>query len=290
MREPSLRTSRLVIAGSFAAAIAIAAGGFLIGRASSPQSSPSIAVRPEPGALARVVPEQPQVLERSELIELAGRAADVSASHIAFPADILGLVGRRVELAIPFGCDGPSPIDANTSLGWHYDAKGRTLRVRISPTTWSMSDWGLAESSAMKATLKGFWISRPWSSSESCPENTGEVAVPDARAVTLPGQTLAVAEFKADPAEGSVRAPRSFDAVKRYAPEQLNTSRGFRLKLVGRVDKLPDGRPVRCVQPAGSEQRPICVVAVAFEELRIENPVSDDVVAVWSMGSMIQAD
>jgi hypothetical protein len=44
------------------------------------------------------------------------------------------------------------------------------------------------------------------------------------------------------------------------------------------------------MQPAGSEHRPICVVAVAFEELRIENPASDDVVAVWSMGSVIQAD
>lgn len=287
MREPSLRTSRLVIAGSFVAAIAIATAGFLIGRASSPQPSPPIAVRPEPDAPARLEPEQPQVLERAELIELAGRAADVSASHIPFPADILGLVGRRVELAIPFGCDGPSPIDANAPLSWRYDAEGRTLRVHVSPTTWSMNDWGFADSLAMKPTLKGFWISRPWSLSEICPENTGEVAVPDARPVTLPGQTLAVAEFQAD---GSARAPRSFDAVKRYAPEQLNTSRGFRLRLVGRLDKLPDGRPVRCMQPAGSEQRPICVVAVAFEELRIENPASDDVVAVWSMGSAIQAD
>ena len=159
-----------------------------------------------------------------------------------------------------------------------YNPPGSTLSDN--QQTWSMNDWGFADSLAMKPTLKGFWISRPWSLSEICPENTGEVAVPDARPVTLPGQTLAVAEFQAD---GSARAPRSFDAVKRYAPEQLNTSRGFRLRLVGRLDKLPDGRPVRCMQPAGSEQRQICVVAVAFEELRIENPASDDVVAVWSM-------
>jgi hypothetical protein len=201
-------------------------------------------------------PEQPQVLERAELIELAGRAADVSASHVPIPADILGLVGRRVELAIPFGCDGPSPIDANAPLSWRYDAEGRTLRVHVSPTTWSMNDWGFADSSAMKPTLKGFWISRPWSLSEICPENTGEVAVPNARPVTLPGQTLAVAEFQADPSDGSVRAPRSFDAVKRYAPEQLNTSRGFRLRLVGVSTSCPmAGRYAVCSRQVASTGR-----------------------------------
>jgi hypothetical protein len=200
------------------------------------------------------------------------------------PADILDLVGHRVELAIPFGCEGPSAVGANLPLSWRYDAEAGALRIRVSPTRWSMSDWGLAGAPAMRPTATGFWISRPWSSSERCVENTGEVAVPDSRPVTLPGQTLAVAEFEAEPVDGSGRPPRSFDAVKRIAPEQLNTSRGFRLKLVGRLDKLPDGRPVRCIQPAGSEQRPICVVAVAIEELRIENPANDDVLAVWSMG------
>ena len=291
MREPSLRTSRLVIAGSFVAAVAIATVGFLVGRASSPQPRPFVEVRPEPTAPASLEPEQPRILERADLMALAGRAADASASRLALPADILGLVGRRFELAIPFGCDGPSAVDANAPFSWRYDAKGRTLRIRVSPTTWSMSDWGFTGPPTMNPTAEGFWISRPWSSSESCPENTAEVAVPDARPVTLPGQTLAVAQFKTDaPDRGSVRGPRSFDAVKRFAPEQLNTSRGFRLKLVGRLDRLPDGRPVRCIQPAGSEQRPICVLAIAFEELRIENPASDDVLAVWSIGRSSQAD
>lgn len=291
MREPSLRTSRLVIAAAFVGAITIGTAGFLIGRAGAPPPSPPTDVPAKPTVAASLAaPEQPRILERADLITLAGRAADASASNLPLPADILKLVGRRIELAIPFGCDGPAAAGTSAPLGWRYDADRQTLRLRVSPTTWSLSDWDLKEPSTTSQMAEGFWISRPWSSSETCPENTDEVAVPDAQPVTLPGQTLAVAEFKAAPIDGPARSGRSFDAVKRLSPQQLNTARGFRLKLTGRIDKLPDGQPVRCTQPAGSEQRPICVVAVSFEELRIENSANDNVVAVWSIGGSVHPD
>lgn len=287
MREPSLRTSRLVIAGSLVTAIAIATAGFLAGRASSPEPIPLVVVNPLPTAPASTAPEQPRILARADLIALAGRAADALASELPLPADIAELVGRRVELAIPFGCEGPSPDDTNIPLSWRYDAEGRTLRIRVSPSTWSLSDWGLKNQSTMVA--EGFWISQPWSSAESCPLNAGEVGAPHAARVPLPEQTLAVAQFKAAP-NSAGRTPRSFDSVKRFAPEDLKASHGFRLKLVGRLDRLPDGRPVRCLQPAGSEHRPICVLAIAFEELRIENPTSGDVLGAWSLGHSVPAD
>ena len=293
MREPSLRTSRLLIAGAAVAAIVIATAGFLVGRAGSPQPSPAVEMLPEPTVAASLPPEQPRILERGDLIALAGRVADASASQQALPGDVAELVGRRVELAIPFGCEGPMPQEVDASLSWRYDAERQTLRIRVSPMTWSTTDWGLAPPSAVAPSAagpsaEGFWIARPWSSFESCPEKPGDAALPATHPATGPDETLAVAQFRG--VDGSGRPPRSFDVVKRFAPEDLESSHGFRLKLVGRLDKLPDGWPVRCIQPKGREHRPICVLAVAFEELRIENPASGDVLGVWSIGRASPAD
>src|SRR3546814_17909516 len=48
MHEPSLRTSRLVIAGGLGAAIAIAGTGFFLGRMTLPDAEPSSVAKPAP--------------------------------------------------------------------------------------------------------------------------------------------------------------------------------------------------------------------------------------------------
>jgi hypothetical protein len=291
MREPNLRTSRLVIAGILVAAIAIGAAGFVAGRASSSRPPSPVEVISEPTAVATSAAlEPPRVLERADIIALANRAADASASQKPLPQDILSLAGRRFELVLPFGCDGPSPADADAPMSWRYDTNKQTLRIHISPTVWQASDWGVQDLSVVDQRAEGFWIRRPWSSSETCPESAGLVSVLDTPPVTQLGQTLAVAQFRRPAPDGQRRSSRSFDAVKRTPVEELNAARGFRVKLVGRIDKLPDGLPVRCIQPTGSEQRPICVVSVSFEELRIENPSSGNVLGIWSIGEAAQGD
>lgn len=291
MREPNLRTSRLAIAGILVAAIAIGAAGFVAGRASSSRPPSPAEVISEPTAVATSAAlEPPRVLERADIIALADRAADASASQQPLPQDILSLAGRRFELVLPFGCDGPPAADADAPMSWRYDTKKQILRIHISPTVWQASDWGMTDLSVVNQRAEGFWVRRPWSSSETCPESTGSARAPDAPPVTESGQTLAVAQFRRQAPDGQRRTSRSFDAVKRTPPEQLNAARGFRVKLVGRIDKLPDGLPVRCIQPTGSEQRPICVVSVSFEELRIENPTSADVLDIWSIGEAAQND
>ena len=291
MREPNLRTSRLVIAGILVAAIAIGAAGFIAGRATSSGPPSPTEVISEPTAAATSAElEPPRVLERADIIALAERAADASASQQPLPQDIISLAGRRFELVVPFGCDGPSAANADAPMSWRYDTKKQTLRIHISPTVWQARDWGMPDLSVANQMAEGFWIRRPWSSSENCPESTGLASAPDTPPVTQSGQTLAVAQFRRQAPDGQRGASRSFDAVKRTPPEQLNAARGFRVKLVGRIDKLPDGLPVHCIQPAGSEQRPICVVSVSFEELRIENPTSADVLDIWSIGEAAQDD
>lgn len=45
---------------------------------------------------------------------------------------------------------------------------------------------------------------------------------------------------------------------------------------------MPGGSgPARCQQPAGAEQRPICLIGVTFDAVAIENGASGDTVATW---------
>lgn len=280
-----------MIAGALAAATAIGTAGFLLGRSTSPGTDPSAAVSPQPSVIATTVPsEQPRILARADIIDLGDRAADALASGRPLPQDIANLAGRRVELTIPFGCTGPSPEGTDLPLSWRYDVAAKALRIHVQLTQWQASEWDLASSSAAPQAIEGLWVRWPWFSAEICPPNAGQAVAPDAQPITLPGQTLAVGQFGASDADSKDRARRPFDAVKQVAADQLNAARGFVLKLSGRVGKLPDGQPVRCVQPAGIEQKPICLVALSLEELRVQNPISEDVVAVWSIGHTARRD
>lgn len=222
---------------------------------------------------------------RGDIIAIAARAADATASGKPLPEEMADLAGRRFDLAIPFGCEGSSPDDSAAPMRWHYDAAKQTLRVHVSVMEWKGSEWGVNSASAAGRVGEGFWVSRPWTSAESCAQHTGGAIPADMQPVTLPGQTLAVAQFKAAGAaqDDRARSRRSFDTVQRISPEKLNAAQGFRLRLIGRIGDALDGKPVRCVQPAGSEQRPICVVAVSIDELRIESGKSGDLLATWTM-------
>ncbi|MGE0773991.1 MAG: hypothetical protein AB7G25_01520 [Sphingomonadaceae bacterium] len=265
--------------------------GFFLGRSTSPGPDPSAAVPLEPAVVATSAPsEQPRILARADIIALGDRAADALASGRSLPQDMTSLAGRRFELAIPFGCAGPSPQGADVPLSWRYDEAAKALRIQVQLTEWQASEWNLADPIASSRTIEGLWVRWPWSSADVCPVNAGQAAPSDAQPITLPGQTLAVGEFGPANTDNKERVQRGFNAVKQVAPDQLNAARGFVLKLSGRVGRLPDGQPVRCVQPAGIEQRPICLVVLSLEELRVQNPISEDLVAIWSIGHAARDD
>lgn len=281
MREPSLRASRLVIAGGLIAAIAIGTGGFLVGRSTVPRAVPTPVVIAPPISSS---PEPPGVLRRADITAWADRAADAFSSGEAVPEEIRELTGRRFEIVVPFGCSGPAAANSAAPLRWLYDAAEERLRIDVSATQWSLAHWGLTQGE--ERTAQGFWISRPWSSSEICPKSPNPAAVSDAEPVTLTGQTLGIAQL--DPMtgnQGDAPKPRSFSTVKRIAPDELDASRGFGVKLSGRIGQLPGGAPIRCRQPGGSEQRPICLVAVSFEEVTLEALGSGETLATWSLAA-----
>lgn len=285
MVEPSPRSSRLALSGVLAAAIAVGGAGFLLGRGSAERTQ---IVTPPPVSAPAPTPEPPRVLGvlgRADLIALAAMAADAAAAGRDPAPEIAEADGRRFELRLPFGCNGPAGEESNAAMRWHYDAGEEALRIHVAPVTWSREDWWAGDAPSGIETIEGFWITRPWTSSEGCPVGGDRPVALGADPVTLPGQTLAVGQifFTGGP-RGGRRDGKPYEAVVRVAGDEFDASDGLRLRISGRVDRIRGAGPVRCRQPAGPEQRPICLVSVVMDEVAIENPASNKTLAIWSLG------
>jgi hypothetical protein len=284
MKEPSPHSSRIALAGGLAAIIVVGGGGFLLGRGTTeraPAAAPAPVVAPAP--VPAPAPER-GVLGRADLIALAATAGDAAARGGDAMAQINAAAGRRFEVRLPFGCSGPAGEDSSAAMRWTYDADDRTLRVQASPVAWTADQWWRADAPAGVDTIEGYWIMRPWTASEACPKGDDRPAAIGLEAVTLPGQTLALGQvFAAERSRDAMRDGKPYQAVVRVAEDRLDTSQGFHLRVSGRITRIPGGGPVRCQQPAGPEQRPICLIGMVLDEVAIENPATDETLATWSV-------
>lgn len=283
MREPSPRSSRMAIAGGLVALIAIGGGGFMLGRATSAGDEGRPLVEPSPTAaptpVAITLPDQ--ILRRPDLIALGAIAADATASGTALPKGAGSMAGRRFELVLPFGCDGEAAPGSDAALQWRHDEAAGALRIRATPVTWPTADWLQKPGSEIEG-LEGFWIARPWSSGEACPASPAVSAAPDADPVTLPGQTLGVVQLITSATPRQLRrGERPYDVVLRRDADPAAFPKGVTLRLSGRIGRFPDGRPVRCRQPGGGEQRPICLISVEIQEVALDDPARAQVLATW---------
>lgn len=285
MREPSPRSSRLALAGAVAAAILVGGGGFLLGRSTAgpaeipppPVAEPVQVPEPEP------TPAQRAVLGRADLIALSAAAADAAAAGRDAPSEIAQTDGRRFQLRLPFGCHGPAGEGSRALMHWRYDTDGNALRIEVSPIVWTAQDWWLRGDTGTLEAIEGFWITRPWTSSEACPQGGDRPAATGTEPVTLPGQTLALGQlFFADGTRGARRNGEPYRAVVRVPKDKLDVSQGFRLRVSGRVVATRAASPVQCRQPVGPEQRPICLISVVMDEVAIENPASGKALATWT--------
>jgi hypothetical protein len=193
------------------------------------------------------------------------------------PAGVAELVGRRFELRLPFGCDGPETAD--TEQGWRYDPDRGTLRVRAVPAHLDPAVWRPGEESGVDA-IEAFWIARPWTDSEVCP-----AAGPGAPA-TATDRTLAIAQFhRADDPRAVRGEGDGFEAVLRVPPEALDLSRGLRLRLTGRIASVPGAAgPVLCRAPTPAE-RPVCLLAVSLDHVAVESPSVGAPLATWDVAA-----
>lgn len=264
------------------AAIVVGSAGFYFGRASAPKAADAHSraiARPTPGPSPST--DTDPVLGRADIIAMVATATDALVAGAPVPGKIRSAVGRRFELSVPFGCAGPAEQGSLELLRWRYDESEETLRLHVEPTTWSLADWGLPDTAKLQA-IEGYWIARPWSSGSDCPRASSAGRSTGIAPVTLAGQTVAVAQFFTDETRReALRSGRAFESVQRIPRNAFKSPVGFRFVLSGRIGRVPGAGPVRCVQPGGIEQRPICVVAVKLDEVRIESPATGEVVASW---------
>lgn len=301
MIEPSPRVSRLVVASAVAAIIVLGGGGFLLGRATVPEPPTPFVAAPAPAPVGTPTTHEKTIvrdLVRADIVALANAAADAASSGAALPKDVSGADGRRFRIYLPFGCDGPAPADSDTLLRWRYDAGTSSLRVSVASVAWDPAEWlstkdsvqSEDEANATSESLEGFWISRPWSSLEMCKRATPSAVRSGGEAVTLPGQTLGLVQiFTEDDSRTARRSGKPYESVIRTDLKDLKIEQGLRVRLDGRISHFPDGPTVRCRQPAGAEQRPVCLIAVSFDDVAIENPATGETVATWPSANGAQA-
>ncbi len=224
------------------------------------------------------------MLGRADFIKLANIAADDTAANRAAAPEVLKSEGRRFELRLPFGCNGPAAADSTAAMRWRYDEAEGVLRVQVSPIVWTSADWWTGTPPASVEAIEGFWIPRPWTSSDACPVAV-ETEVSSSEPVTLSGQTLALAQVSTSQAARQGRRDgQPLAASLRVPADQFDGSKGFRIRVTGRIANVPGGGPVLCRQPGGAQQRPICLVATEIDEIVLENAANDEILATWRLG------
>ncbi len=305
MEEPSLRTSRQVIALAILVSLLLGGVGFVVGRSTAPAPD----LPPDETSEPIVVPPADLLggtMARADLLRLASSAADAAGAGRLLPDSLRQSAGRRFELRLPLGCGGPAAPDAPD--GWTYDERSGRLRVFANPVRWDASDW-IEQDGATVEGIEGFWIARPWTSSDVCPptppalepaddasgsdaevEDEAEADADETPAAEMPAaetptpvHTLAIGQVRTTgSARGGRRAGDLFETVTRVPAGELDTSQGFRLRLIGRLTNAIGTAPVTC-RAENPATAPVCLITAAIDEVAIENPATGQVLATWNL-------
>lgn len=251
------------------------------------------------------IPKPAPAMDRQDLLAAVATAASAAvAGADDLPAQ-RALDGSPFELKIRFGCGGPNARAFDSGLGWTFEGKQRTLRVRAAPT---ISDEDPVAARVIEAagngieTVEGFWIPRPWLLSPACPQLPSGQAEPDStgeapaeptspedggKAAQVPAPDfpkVGIAQFftEAEP-RSRRRQSRAYESVKTLAESERPAESGFDMVLSGRLRSLPGGRVIACVA-TGADSPPNCIVSADFDQVRIELPGTRDVLAQWETG------
>lgn len=220
-------------------------------------------------------------IARSGLVAAFALASDATAAGRPLPDANRDLVGRTFSLKLPFGCSGEAIAGEPAWAGWTYDSSRRALKLTATPQRWTDAAWvkSIAGTMAHEA-VEGFWLDRPWTSSEDCPTGSAPLVDADSSA-PAERQTVGIAQFFApDSPRTFQRGSRPYShTVRVREPAEIN-GRTYRLALSGRITGFPDGQPIRCIQEA-PDLRPLCLMAVEFARVSFEDPRDDTVLAEW---------
>ncbi len=269
----------IVIAAAVGAIIAFA----VLARRSQPPPSPPPVPAPQvqPPTVA-LAPLPPPPLSRGELIAAANEAASAYADQSSDkPAAKDALIGRRFSLKIPFGCDGAQMAPSGTQVFTEYDATKKTLKLVARPAAWKTLPLvqNLADIDQIES-VEGFWIPRPWSTSEACPSRRNEAIPATPTAPTAPSLGLARV-FTTGGTRALQRGERPYEFVQKIPDGDASAlSRSFNLVLQGRIVGFDRSTALRCWSES-TAHRPICLYGVEFDRVAFEDGADGKVLAEW---------
>ncbi|SCY15552.1 hypothetical protein SAMN05660666_00860 [Novosphingobium aromaticivorans] len=236
--------------------------------------------------VSEVAPGQPTEatrlapIGRIDLIAAFGRASDAVAAGQALPDANRQLVGRTFSLKLPFGCDGEADKERPAWAGWTLDRNRQALKLSAAPERWTDAAWAKSIAGDMAhEAVEGFWIERPWTSSEECP--AGNPASESGLPASDERQTMGIAQFFApDSPRTFQRGSRPYAHTIRVREPADVEGRTYRFAVSGRVTGFPDGQPIHCVQDA-PDRRPVCLMAVELARVSFEDPRDGTVLVEW---------
>lgn len=247
------------------------------------QAAPSDAASEKVPEVAPVQPTEAMPLApvgRVDLIAAFARAGDATAAGQALPDANRQLVGRTFSLKLPFGCNGEASKERPAWAGWALDRNRQALKLSAAPARWTDAAWvkSIASDMAHEA-VEGFWIERPWTSSEECP--AANVASDTGLAASNERQTMGIAQFFApDSSRTFQRGSRAYAHTIRVRDPSEVEGRSYRFAVSGRVTGFPDGQPIHCVQDS-PDRRPVCLMAVELARVSFEDPRDGSVLVEW---------
>ncbi len=272
-REANSSRVRNIIAATVIA-VALAGGGYLVGRGSaeSQEPVPVPVVAAPPAAPPKIIPSPTDItLQRADLIRLAAAAADASTGG---PAVEKMLEGTRFIIRIPFGC-GNVDSEEKRAFNARYTADDGTLRISVQPADWTQIPWAAAELDRREADgAEGFWVPRPWTQSETCPTDQGDPA--------NPASSLGIAQvFDSESSRVGQRRGRPFEATVQLNADEPSLGKGLRLIVEGRVARWPTTRETVLCRTAQPYERPLCLISAKFDLIAVENASNGERLADW---------
>jgi hypothetical protein len=237
---------------------------------------------PKPPARATNAPALPGPRTPPAALDRAGFLAATAQAASAFaagkPAPELGsLIGRQFEVLIPFGCFGPSAEGREDQAYWRYNEAKGSITVGARAQQFGEAPWrGVLDPNRTAEAIEGFWVPRPWITTEDCPQ--ASPAGP--RGLASSSRTVGlVALYRADTARTKRRDGRPYEVTR---PIGNGHALGpYVLVLSGRITGFPDASAFKCLSNS-PDQPPTCVAAVEFGRIAIEVSANHEVLAEWA--------
>ncbi len=243
------------------------------------------------------VPAVEKPLDREQLLLATLRAASAFAAGTDDGAVQRGLDGKRFELRVRFGCGEAGADEENR--GWRFDARQRTLRLKVAPDISSEDPVAAAIAGDAFETVEGFWLRRPWLLTTACPpvppaagQGAGATAAtqpepPAEDAEPAPaalGRQVGIAQFFTDvDSRTARRKQRPYQSTTVLPAGQEPSTIGYDFVLSGRLRTLPDRRVIACASD-GPRAPPSCIISADIDRAWIERPDNRQLIAEWTGG------